>query len=41
MREVLQFLKDEYGGIISYLTQLGFGPGWQERIRKNIATNMG
>lgn len=40
MREVLAFLKSEYGGIIPYLNAIGFGPSWQDRIRKNICTEV-
>ncbi|KAG2174052.1 hypothetical protein INT44_000166 [Umbelopsis vinacea] len=40
MREVLSYLKSEYGGIIPYLNAIGCGPSWQDRIRKNICTEV-
>jgi hypothetical protein len=40
MREVLAFLKSEYGGIIPYLNAIGFVPSWQDRVRKNICTEV-
>ncbi|KAJ2963871.1 hypothetical protein NQZ79_g1101 [Umbelopsis isabellina] len=36
MSEVLEFIKEEYGDIPQYLTQIGFGSEWQERVRKII-----
>lgn len=37
MRDLLAFLKENYGSMEGYLDAIGFGPDLRERVRKVIA----
>ena len=35
-RDVLEYLRSEYGGVNAYLDSIGFDEGWRAQLRKAV-----